>query len=623
MLKNKFNIKYILFTITSIFFLLNFSFASSDISSKVDIIWSITNLLNLIWLPFAIIAWKLYTNDLVYGTIFQMDAILWQVWTVMKTFANFIIWFILIWAIFGIFIWKTKNILSVLWKITIASILVNMSWFIIWIVLDLSTILLVDVGSFPLSIIWKISSQATEKVNYCETLSINKEWIANYSKIFTCKKKKEKKIEDFMKDTNKLSWPLIYIWESILKFNDITGISTAKEKWDGTKIMSIQFLVKTLMILLFVVPIILLIIIWIIRLFWLWIYIMFSPLIFLDQVFWWKALTQHKALQIKNMIWLIFQPVLVVFAMWIIVIFLATLQTALISNLKSKGKDPAKKALWICKDNNSLCINGNTGAILTVKWDLMNKTIKDSWWFLWYLISMIMSSILLWSLLKFAFTSNEITGSIATWIYNFAEESIKAVPILPIWKKWTSIWAMEMAIHKWILKSWFDTKSSEQADKLLDKIYKLTWTNLTDLKTTDIATWENKIKEAKSIPWLYKTYWEFINHIRENNKDLVPANAKNFQQVVADFINAIWKYNTNIYTTLSLKDKNNKNNKNITEAAKMFEVDKFRQFVSGSIKHPEIFNKLPDISPILTSITSQTSWADLNKSVWSISWKDK
>lgn len=618
MLKNKFNIKYILFTIISIFFLLNFSFASWDIS----VIWSITNLLNLIWMPFAIIAGKLYTNDLIYWTLFWMDTILWQVWTVMKTFANFIIWFILILAIFGIFIWKTKNILSILWKITIASILVNMSWFIIWIFLDLSTILLVSVWSFPLSIIWKISSQATEKVNYCESLTINSEWVKNYSQIFTCNKEKKVKIEDFMKDSNKLSWPLIYIWESILKFNDIDGITkTNEKKWDGKKVMSIQFLIKTFMILLFVVPIILLIIIWIIRLFWLWIYIMFSPLIFLDQVFWWKALTQHKALQIKNMIWLTFQPVLVVFAMWIIVIFLATLQTVLTANLNSK-EDPAKKSLWICNDNNSLCIN--TGVILTVEWNLMNKTIENSWWFLWYLILMIMTSILLWSLLKFAFTSNEITGSIATWVYNFAEESLKAVPIIPLWDKGTSIWAMKMAIHKWILKSWFDTKSSEQANKVLDKIYELTWTKLTDLKTTDIAKWENKIRELKNPQLLYKAYWEFINDIKRNNKDLVPANAKNFQQVVANFINAIWnKYQSssqdNFYNNLWLR----KNNKNITDPSKMFEQDRFKQFVSGSIKHNNIFinRDIPNIDSYFGEIISWTAWSDLNRSVWSISWE--
>jgi hypothetical protein len=42
------------------------------------------NILNLIWLPLAILAGKLFTNDFVYGTFMHMDVVLWKIWNFSK-----------------------------------------------------------------------------------------------------------------------------------------------------------------------------------------------------------------------------------------------------------------------------------------------------------------------------------------------------------------------------------------------------------------------------------------------------------------------------------------------------------------------------------------------------------
>ena len=43
------------------------------------------------WVFFAILAGKLMSNDFVYGSFMNMDVFLWQIWNIMKNFANYVI----------------------------------------------------------------------------------------------------------------------------------------------------------------------------------------------------------------------------------------------------------------------------------------------------------------------------------------------------------------------------------------------------------------------------------------------------------------------------------------------------------------------------------------------------
>ena len=609
MQKKKIILKRVILLIVSIFFLLNFSFATTDMTSKniVGLVNPIIDLINIIWIPFVVLAGKLYTNWLVYGGDMHLDVVLWNIWNFSKTIANFAIWFILVWSIFWLFIWKTKNIFSILWKITIATILINASWFIIWVLIDVSTILLASVGSFPMHIMWTTNIKAQDDFQYCKKIIIQKpekKW-----NIFSCSDNgyEKKTPSDFFKQMNNISWPLFFIWASILNIDKPIWIDkTLVSQWKTAKVVSFSTMVYFVTLILFIVPIILLIIIWVIRIFWIWIYIAFSPLIFLDQVFGWKLSNSHKAFKFSNMIWLVFIPVTVTFAMWIAVIFLSTLKTAFVS----WWDDPAKKVLWI--EGKSMKIWNKT--IVTVEWNTMNKYTDETWWFFWKLILIIMSSILLWSMLRLVFKSSEITSSISEWVYRFAEQSLKTVPILPIWKEWTSIWALEMWLHKWLTRSWFNTRSAEQANKVLSAIKNTMWFSWWDILSTEIQSWKNKIQVKGHLKKnVLPVLWDFILEMKKSHPDLIPMQSPNFQEVVALAINQIWEKDKNIYSVLWLKKTKDWKDTYITDPKEMFNQDKFKVFVAGIIyntKNKNIFDATLSSQGFNNIYANIKKWAD-------------
>ena len=606
-------IKKIILFIVSIFFLLNFTFAKSVIDWSL--VQPIINLINFIWIPFIVLAGKLYTNWLVYWANLHLDAVLFHIWEFSKNVSNFIIWFILIWAIFWIFVWKTKNIFSILWKLAIATILINMSWFIIWVLIDISTILLSAVWNFPISMLWNNSIQWLQKVDYCTHFNISSDAqiksFKDMDNLVSCEegKKKKESPKSFFEKTNNISWPLFFIWASILNIDKSFWISSNKVKKDKNvvEVVSISAIVHIIILILFIVPVILLIIIWIVRIFYIWIYISFSPLIFLDQMFWWKVSKWNKAFKFSNMIWLIFVPVVVTFAMWISVIVLTFLQASFIW----WKTDTAKRALGISW--NSMQIWWKT--VVTINWNLMNKQTDKEWWFLWELILIIMSSILLWSMIRLSFKSSEITSDISESIYKFSSDALKTIPILPIWKQGTSLWALEMWFNKSLTVKWFNTKASEQAGGVIAKIKKDLWYSWWDILPTDVPYWVNKIEAIKGSKYMniFPILSEFIKHVKEHNPNLVPFYSPNFQKVIASAINKIWDKNKNVYEVLWLK----KDNGYITDPKEMFNKSNFQRFVVWIIQNPDKLNSISNqsIHSIYSSITKNATASFINKKI--------
>ena len=61
----------------------------SMLSDTRDFLTKLIGFLSRVWIFLAIIAGKLMTNDLVYGTFMHLDKYLRDIWNIMKNFANF------------------------------------------------------------------------------------------------------------------------------------------------------------------------------------------------------------------------------------------------------------------------------------------------------------------------------------------------------------------------------------------------------------------------------------------------------------------------------------------------------------------------------------------------------
>lgn len=111
--------------------------------------------------PLLIIAWNAMDNSLVYWSVFHLDAPLRKFWNIMKNFANYALWFVLLYnilkSLFGRkWIGSFKDGKSPLWivkNILIAGILIQASRFLLSAIIDISTIATYAIWWMPLTIL--------------------------------------------------------------------------------------------------------------------------------------------------------------------------------------------------------------------------------------------------------------------------------------------------------------------------------------------------------------------------------------------------------------------------------------------------------------------------------------
>ncbi len=132
--------------------------ALQETKSLLDIVLKMIYMIS--W-PLLVIAGSAMDNSLVYWSFFHLDAPLRKFWNIMKNFANYALWFVLLYHILrSLFSWKwvwsfsDKD--SPLWivkKILIAGILIQASRFLLSAVIDISTITTYAIGGMPLTVL--------------------------------------------------------------------------------------------------------------------------------------------------------------------------------------------------------------------------------------------------------------------------------------------------------------------------------------------------------------------------------------------------------------------------------------------------------------------------------------
>ena len=546
---NKFK-KFWLFFVITFFVFSGWTFAFTDHSqanSSVfwDVFFSFVNLIWSIWYIFPILAGKLMTNDLLYWASLHFDVVLRNIWNFARSMANFAIWFMFIYFVFKYLIsfWEKDGwiIKTNLPKLAIAAIVINMSWFLMAVLIDLSTILIAWVGSLP-AVFWDNLNSTKINIQKNITFTYNKctPWKDKNCKRFsygTNWKTIDTSIKKLQNYETMISWPLFFIWANILwidgkSLNQILNnaydqnTKTFKNNWDAMKA-----LIQLWIYLLFLVPLIILIIINIIRVFWIWLYIAFSPLIFLDQIFgwkvWWKT---HKALALKNMIWLIFQPVLVILSFSIAIIMIVWIYDWLQTMKNTNNSQEVKKIFLLDK-------NASSGLVKIQFWTVQDpNTSNFIWWFFGYLIVSLLVVIILWTLIKISFQASEITKGVADKIFSFSEDIAKTIPVpTPLWKvSYGSLWFL-----------W--NKINAIPPAMLDK----QWERLSnafgqkpDIKSTDLTSIMDKLQNTYGMDKQKEWIKEAIQTLTGYKWELLWPNAKKLLTELSKIIKdtkTIWK----------------------------------------------------------------------------------
>lgn len=144
--------------------LCNGAFATDQSTLKTDLSNTITEyvsfanilvqMLYLILWPLLVVAWLALDNTLVYGSIFYLDAPLWKFWNMMKNFANFTLGFLVLYEVLKhLFSNGWANPKKIITNTLIAGVLIQVSWFLLAAVIDISTVMTYAVWGMPITIL--------------------------------------------------------------------------------------------------------------------------------------------------------------------------------------------------------------------------------------------------------------------------------------------------------------------------------------------------------------------------------------------------------------------------------------------------------------------------------------
>ena len=472
----------------------NLSFAQ-EVSTEFWSIWWVTDfvvsILSWIWVIFAKIAWELLTNNRVYWEVLWIDVLLWQYWNVMKNIANFGLGFYFVYVIFIWFIWKEKiekKIKDIIIRMLVAWVWIQISWFATAAVIDVSTITLVAAGSFPsqllannerlqTSIKYSINDQLDQwwknVVKWSEVELFSTDWQAT-SFVETRKNPLEKPVtmEEFidaiMPNADTISWPLYYLWFSILDATMVSSVDDSSENWIKNTILNL--IIQWWTTIVYSIEMWVFCILALMRIIYLWMFIVLSPiavLLFCIEKSWiikdswgnwkWFLGVLTKQINFKSFFVNVFKPTIIVFFIWLAMLFAALMKWVLIDPVSSRVKDSID--IWgvtiSSTQDNTHISDWNTTYTTTMSNNLFKFSLMHIWkWFLDFVLSVIVV-VLVYIIISMAVKM--------WWWKDFVSDKIWKIQKSVEWLM-TSIPLMPVA---WYDKEWVKTTNYISAGKVL------------------------------------------------------------------------------------------------------------------------------------------------------------
>ncbi len=496
------------------------------------------------WVFFAIIAWKLMTNDWIFW--FGMDKYLFAMWNVMKNFANFAIGFAFLFLILYSFFKGQPGALikQYLGKLLLAAVLINISWFVILVVLDIALILTMAVADIPSSLISKLDNEKEFKQTICNQaekiesttmiVDFNADWqmLKIESNDNATDADCNSLFDKFLPKADSVSWPLIYLGASVLNMYDISFLKADKIDF---KSLSLDKILNVLIAIMFILPLFILMVVNFVRIFWIWMFIVFSPFVMIDAVFGNKFASKMwgklQKLTLSNFIWLAFMPVAVVWTMSIAILFVMSLHNILhiwdntnnaqqvkfewlIVNDKEVGMEMLK-----CGENKACSkVDINFGQVASGAGEFVGGVI-------WWLILVILSIVFLWSILQIWFKTSQITASISDGIFKFTSEVAKAMPVLP---GGVSFGALKQAKDKFT-SNVFQTLQWGQANKLEQKINEIFGLDKNTLTQSELISLKSVIAWSPNAAIATYNFFNKLSKILKN-KEGITLQSESVQQ---------------------------------------------------------------------------------------------
>jgi len=506
------NIKIFLLLFVVMQFFIWTSFAASSGGSSSDFIKNMSHLLHVfisilswVWVLLATMAWKLMTNDFVYWSFMHLDKSLWDLWNIMKNFANFTLWFILVFTIVkNLFKWSfgdssadpLKGAKDTIIHTLIAWVLIQMSWFLMAAVLDLSTIATAAVWSIPAQFMSNTPDFQTKMTAMIEksTTKLKIDFSSNSNTVqsmiwideeHNTTEEIQKLFDTITPSADSLAWPLMFLWASVFNLYDLSDTSKNEsgtaDLWDLILSLWINWFVlfsySLMLALIFVFNLF--------RVITLWIVIPLMPFVVLVGVFskWQNAKITwflKDVLDYKKILKLVFKPVYMTLVLSIILIVMVLVR----SLAKANGgfidmQQEGNMTISSSQDSSgyydsSLSVAGIANVKLHMKESIVDLIVY-----------------IFWLALMFMLMKSCMSGEI-TWI-KFVDDKIGKLSESLWWEKWKLWWLIWSA---WIIPIWggkkvWISKMTEFKDMFLGDWRR--WAN---------AMWIDMSKQDAAVEWL-------------------------------------------------------------------------------------------------------------------------
>jgi hypothetical protein len=558
-MKKKYSLHKYFIIIGIVLLSFNFSIAfAADCNSKemsqqlADLLTWFLAMLSWLRIPIAIFAWKLMNNGFLYGEFFNLDKILYFLRNISRTFANFLVIILLIGELIKQFgsggIDKSKMmkyIIKMLWWIFLA----NLSWFLIWATVDISTIVTTTIWSLPSTYIAQnntsketmILSIKNARLQSKQTVDFNAKQCDGLPTIKmedknpgNSNERSEKEILDMILPTeNSISGPLMYLWIGVIKVQDYLNTSNIPKD----DVMYTLFVIGTriAIVILFVIALVVLVIINIFRIIAVWFFVAFAPLLILlqftdkEKIYQTDLLTKFS---IQNIIKAIFAPVIAVWLMSISLIVIVVMQWFLQTTGDIKVDDVIMTTKWAKGEIKAASIWVNWIFETTMAWDILWK---DDW----NIVKNTFSNILL--IIFTLFILYGIVQALSSFLkegiwWTFIKDTVdlwsKALSMIPVPLPWfwtTSIWSVWKHIEKRINWLW-KTNNYKQDNAIDNKINELFWLpqKIDYSLLQPLKEYTSKIgKQNYFLEWDFDQFFKHYNPIKEFYKQDSQKKMKN------------------------------------------------------------------------------------------------
>lgn len=555
---------WIVITVIAVASFSDWSFAADDgaLKSISEIMNFLTQVLARIWVIFAKFAWEFLTNKRVYWEILWLDALLWKYWVVVRNIANFWLWLFFTYTVFIALFKKedaVKNLKNVLWRLLVAWIWIQTSRFLTAVVMDVSTITLVSVWSFPSQV---MSENDEMEKNFRSTLRDYLDWntVITWKQLelfpkngtsngflveipITIEKGHEVSKEEFLDDLlpkyDSVAWPLYYIWVAILDSFSISNIpkNTSSDIWIKSTILNT--IINGWTTIVYSIEMMILCIVALLRIFYLWMFITLSPIVVLfycikkaDSKGLWSFIEKNMKdftanLNIKSFLINAFKPTIIVLWISLSVVFVSTMKWVLI-------QDDTVKFQWVNLSSHCSQLNPSIKCETRVNSELFEWVFANLGKTLMNIILSILTVILIYEIIKIAVGIggwDDFISKKVKWLQDDIWKLITATPIIPV--KWTDINGLprtsylSMGTALWIWNN---------RSLLGEKIKRVSWKieEFSSAQTESVmAGWlwkgkfltdsdKNKIRQAwEGLHWIatLNAKKQIINNINKNKND--------------------------------------------------------------------------------------------------------